>query len=77
MSTGLITGQIIAKTQKMVLSASLFSALYFKVRSKGKVEQFREKGNALPIQICLETIEKRSFGLPSNTVANFTLSIFL
>ena len=38
----------IPKTQKMVLYASLISTQHYKVRIKGKVEQFSEKSSALP-----------------------------
>ena len=47
----------------MVLDASLLNTQHYKVRIKGKVEQSRE-GVA---------IEKGALGLPSTTVANFTL----
>ena len=36
---GSIPGQVIPKTQKMVLDAALLSTQYYKVRIKGKVEQ--------------------------------------
>ena len=39
---GSIPGQVIPKTQKMVLYATLLNTLYYKVRTKGKVEQSRE-----------------------------------
>ena len=39
---GLIPGQVIPKTPKMVLDAALFSAQSYKVRIKGKVKQSRE-----------------------------------
>ena len=42
-----IPGQVIPKTQKMILDASLLNTQYYKVRIKGKVEQPREKINAL------------------------------
>ena len=38
---GSITGQVIPKTQKMVLDAALLNTQYYKVRIKGKVEQSR------------------------------------
>ena len=43
-----ISGRVIPKTQKMVLDPSLLNTQHFKVRNKGKVEQSREKSNALP-----------------------------
>ena len=39
---GLIPGQVIPKTQKMVIDATLLNTQYYKVRIKGKVEQSRE-----------------------------------
>ena len=38
---GSIPGQVIPKTQKMVLDASFLSIQYYKVRIKGRVDQFR------------------------------------
>ena len=37
-----IPGQVLPKTQKMVLDAALLSTQHYKVRIKGKVEQTRE-----------------------------------
>ena len=45
---GSIPGRVIPKTQKMVLDASLLNTRDYKVRIKGKVEQSRERSNALP-----------------------------
>ena len=45
---GSIPGQVIPKTQKMVLDASLLNTQHCKVRIKGKVEQSRERSSALP-----------------------------
>ena len=39
---GSIPGQVIPKTQKMVLDATLLNAQHYKVRIKSKVEQSRE-----------------------------------
>ena len=41
-------GQVIPKTQKMVLDSSLFNTQYYKVRIKGKVEQSKERSSTLP-----------------------------
>ena len=43
-----IPGQVIPKTQKMVLDASLLSTQHYKVRIKGKVGQSWERSSALP-----------------------------
>ena len=46
---GSIPDQVILKnTLKMVLDAALLNTKHYKVRSKGKVEQSRERSSALP-----------------------------
>ena len=45
---GSIPGQVIPKTQKMVLDASLLNTQHYKVRIKGKVEQSRGRSSTLP-----------------------------
>ena len=45
---GSIPGHIIPKILKMVLDASLLNTQQYKVRIKIKVEQYRERGSALP-----------------------------
>ena len=44
---GSISGQVIPKTQKMILDASLLKTQHYKVRIKGKVGQFWERSSAL------------------------------
>ena len=44
---GSIPGEVIAKTQKMVLDATLLNSQHYKVRKKGKVEQSTEWSSAL------------------------------
>ena len=44
---GSIPGRVIPKTQKIVLDAALLNTQHYKVRIKGKVEQFREWSSAL------------------------------
>ena len=39
---------VIPKTLKMVLDASLLNTQQYKVRIKGKVEQFRERSSLFP-----------------------------
>ena len=64
----LILGQIILKTQKKgTCLAALLSTQHYKVRIKGKVEQFRELNSAL---LGVVAIEKGAFGPPSTMVAN-------
>ena len=45
---GSIPGGVIPKTLKIVLDTSLLNTQQYKVSIKGKVEQFRERSNALP-----------------------------
>ena len=45
---GSIPCRVIPKTQKIVFDATLLSTQYYKVRIKGKVEQFREWNSTLP-----------------------------
>ena len=45
---GSIPGQVIPKTQKMQLDATLLNTQHYKVRIKGKVEQSRERSSTLP-----------------------------
>ena len=45
---GSILGQVIPKTQKMVLDASFLNTQHYKVLIKGKVEQSRERSSTLP-----------------------------
>ena len=45
---GSIPGSIIPKTLKMVVDTSLLNTQQYKVCIKGKVEQSRERSNALP-----------------------------
>ena len=62
----------IPKTLKMVLDTYLLCSQQYKVRIKGKVEQSREKSNALPLHFGVVAIEKGDFWLPSTKGDNFT-----
>ena len=44
---GSIPGRVISKTLKIVLDTSLLNTQQYKVRIKGKVEQFRERSSAI------------------------------
>ena len=44
---GSISGRVMPKTLKMVLDTSLLNTQQYKVRIKGKMEQSRERSNAL------------------------------
>ena len=46
--SGSIPGQVISKTQKMVLDTSWLNNQYYKVRMKVKVEDSKKKSSALP-----------------------------
>ena len=43
-----IPGQVIPKTEKIVLDAALLNTQHYKVRIEDKVEQSREWSSALP-----------------------------
>ena len=43
-----IPGRVLPNTQKMVFDAALLSIQQYKVKIKGKMEQFREWSSALP-----------------------------
>ena len=60
---GSVPGQVIPKTQKMVLDASLLNTQHYKVQIKGKVSQSWERSSAL--QIGVVAIEKGAFWSPS------------
>ena len=49
---GSIPGQVIPKTQKMVLDASLLNTQHYKVRIKGKVDPSREGVAPSPTSWC-------------------------
>ena len=68
---GSVTGQVIPKTQKMVLDAALLSTQHYEVRIKGKMEQSRERSSALPHSWGVAANENGALGSPSATVANF------
>ena len=60
----LITGQVIPKTQKMVLNSALLNTQFYKVKEM----EWRP-----PLYLVVIPIKKGSFGSPSTMVANFTL----
>ena len=45
---GSIPGQVIPKTQKMILDASLLNAQQYNIGIKGKVDKSWERSSALP-----------------------------
>ena len=45
---GSIPGRVIQKTQKIVLDTASLNTQHYKVRIKGKVEQYTEWSSALP-----------------------------
>ena len=63
-------GQVIPKTQKMVLDASLLNTQHYKVRIKGKVKQSRERSCTLTLHLGIVAIEKGAFGSPLTMITN-------
>ena len=45
---GSVLGQVILKTQLVILNTSLLNSQLYKIYIKGKVEQSRERSSALP-----------------------------
>ena len=65
---GSIPGRVIPKTFKMVHDTSLLNTQQYKVRIKGKVEQFRERSSALPLYLGEVAIENGAFWSPSTAL---------
>ena len=72
---GSIPGRVIPKTFKMVLDTTSLNTRQYKVRIKGKVEQFWERSSTLPLHLSVVALGKGAFWSPSTKVANFTLLI--
>ena len=49
---GSIPGRVMPKTQKIVLDAAFLNSQHYKVKIKGKVEQYKEWNSALPTHWC-------------------------
>ena len=60
---GSVPGQVIRKTQKMLLDSALLSTQYYKVRIKGKVEQSRKWSSAPNIMV-LQLLKRERSGHP-------------
>ena len=69
---GSIPGHVIPKTLKMILDTSLLNTLQYKVRTKDKVEQSREKEYRSTLHLRVVAIEKGALWSLSTTVASFT-----
>ena len=59
---GSIPGQVIPKTQKMVLDASLFNTQHYKVRITGKVGQSWERSSTLPYTLVWQLSKRELSG---------------
>ena len=72
-----IPGQVIPKTQKMVLDDALLSTQHYKVRIKGKVEQFREWSGALPYTSVWSLLKREPSGHPRLREITLLILLFL
>ena len=63
--SGSIPSRVIPKTKKMVLDTALLHTQHYNVCIKGKVEQSKERSNALLLHLGVVAIEKGAFRLPS------------
>ena len=71
----LIPGRVIPKIKKMLLDASLLNSYHYKIRTKGKVKQSRERSSSI---LGVVVVENGVFGSHSTTVTNLTfLYIYL
>ena len=61
-----IPGQVIPKSQKIVLDTTLLSTQHYKLRIKGKVEQSRKWSSTLPLHLGVVAIKREAFGSPSS-----------
>ena len=66
-SQGSILGQVVLKTQKMVVGVSLLNTQHFKVRIKGKWSN-PGKGVSPSLHLSVVAVEKGAFGSPSTIV---------
>ena len=60
----------------MVLDTAMLYTQHYKVRIKGKVEQFREWSSHPPLHLGLVAIEKAAFRSSSSKVANLIYFTF-
>ena len=58
---------------KKSTDAALLNTQHYKVRIKGKVQQYREWSSTFPYTEGVEAIEKGAIGSPSTKVTNLTL----
>ena len=63
--------QVISKTQKMIHDISLLNTQHYKVKIKGKVDQFKWRSSTVPLYLGVVAIEMGTLRSPSITVANF------
>ena len=61
----------------MVLDAALLNAQQYKVRIKGKVDQFKEMKYRPPEHLGVVAIEKGAFGSPLTKVTNLYIYIYI
>ena len=69
-----ISGQVIPRTQKVVLVSFLLNAQYYKVRIKGKCSNRREGITPSHHYIGVVAVEKGAHGSHSTTVGQITIS---
>ena len=73
---GSISGQVILKTQKMVLYVPLLNAQHYKVRIKSKWSN-PEREVAPFLHLSVLAIEKRTFRSPSTTIGQLSYSTLI
>ena len=75
---GSIPSQIIPKTQKIVLDATLLNTRYYKVEIKSKVKQSREWSCTLPFTLVYQLMKRQLSGHPQlrSTTLLFLIGTF-
>ena len=72
-----ITGRVIPKTLKTVLDASLLNTQQYKVRIKGKVEQYMERSSALRYTSVLQLLKRELLSRPWLRSPTFIIIIII
>ena len=72
---GLISGQVIPKTQKIVLDASLLNTQYYKVRIKVKMNQSSERISTQPYSSMKLVLKREPSGHPQLRSPSLLISL--
>ena len=71
---GSVPGQVIPKTQKMVLDASLLNSQHYKVRNESKMKQYKGGIALSSSPLCIEPFKKEASKLPTSMVGQLIIT---